>query len=193
MPSAGAMIARAAISTPSESSSPKGGLPPISIVFICAGFITITMLSLCMWRKLLSGEAFQPVLIHIARGRKNDGYPTNDRPEIFDTWTERCTSKNLKWEEYVPFSVTVLTASGPDREAGRLRGESARVRRERVKQDKGICRLQVGVLVAMPSQLHTKTHDGELSGSALRGGMAIGLTEMPRIEEGCRVPKKTAS
>ncbi|KAH8981129.1 hypothetical protein EDB86DRAFT_491734 [Lactarius hatsudake] len=186
MPTAGAMIARAAISTP--PSSPKGGLPPISVVFICAGFIAITMLSLCMWRKLLSGEAFQPILVHIpiARGRKNDGDSTNDRPEMFDTWTERCTSKNLKWEEYVPFFVTVLTASGPDREAGRLRGESARVRRERDKQDQGICRLQVCVLVVMPSQLHTKTHDGELSGSALRGGMAIGLTEMPWIKEGCR-------
>ncbi|KAH9046362.1 hypothetical protein EDB83DRAFT_2317689 [Lactarius deliciosus] len=74
-----------AISTP--SSSPKGGLPPISIALICAGFIVITMLSL--WRK-------------------NDGDPTNDRPEMFDTWTGRCTSKNLKWEEYVPFSVTGL-------------------------------------------------------------------------------------
>ncbi|KAH8980405.1 hypothetical protein EDB92DRAFT_272276 [Lactarius akahatsu] len=186
MPSAGAMIVRAATST--SSSSPKGALPPISIVFICAGFIAITMFSLCMWRKLLSGEAFQPVLVHIpiARGRKNDGDSANDRPEMFDTWTERCTSKNLKWEEYVPFSVTVLTASGPDREAGRLRGESARVRRETDKQDQGICRLQVGVLVAMPSQLHTKPHDRELSWSTLRGGMAIGLTEMPWIEEGCR-------
>ncbi|KAH8986520.1 hypothetical protein EDB86DRAFT_3082778 [Lactarius hatsudake] len=104
------MIARAAISTP--PSSPKGGLPPISVVFICAGFIAITMLSLCMWRKLLSGEAFQPILVHIpiARGRKNDGNSTNDRPEMFDTWTERCTSKNLKWEEYV--ASTTLSSLG---------------------------------------------------------------------------------
>lgn len=91
--------------------------------------------------------------------------------------------------------MTVLTnteakgASGPIREVGKI---SAREKREREKQDQGSCRLQVGVLVAMPSQLHTKTHDGvgqELSGSPLRDGLAIGLIEMPWIEEGRRFRK----
>ncbi|KAH9056534.1 hypothetical protein EDB87DRAFT_1636635 [Lactarius vividus] len=197
MPSAGTMVARAAISTP--SSSPKGGLPPIFVVLICAGFVGVSMLSLCMWRKLLSGEAFEPILVPIARRQKNDGEPASERPEMFDAWTERCTSKSLKWEKYMPFSVSVLTnaevpnASGPVQEAGRLRGESARVRRVCVKQDQGTRRLQIGVLVAMPSQLHTKTHDGGLSGSVFQCGMAIGLTEMPWIEEGRRLPKKIAS
>jgi hypothetical protein len=62
-------------------------------------------------------------------------------------------------------------------------GGSARERRDR--QDKGSRRLQVGVIVAMPSQLHTKNHDGvaqELSGSPLRDGLAIGLVEVPWVE-----------
>ncbi|KAI9434824.1 hypothetical protein H4582DRAFT_1917141 [Lactarius indigo] len=108
---AGTMIARAAIST--QSSSPKGGLPPIFVVLICAGFIAISMLSLCMWRKLLSGEAFQPILTHIpiARGQKNDGDPAKNRPEMFDAWAERYTLKNLKWEEYM-VSTTPCPVSG---------------------------------------------------------------------------------
>ena len=85
--------------------------------------------------------------------------------------------------------MTVLTnaeakkASGPVRKMRKVWGGSAREKRD--KQDKGSCRLQVGVLVAMPSQLHTKNHDGvsqELSGTYLREGLAIGLIEMPWVE-----------
>ncbi len=98
--------------------------------------------------------------------------------------------------------MTVLTgeeaksASRPVREVGKLRGDSAREKGEREKKDQGSCRLQVGVLVAMPSQLHTKTHDGvsrEISGSPLRDGLAIGLIEIPWIEEDRRLLKKIAS
>ena len=76
-------------------------------------------------------------------------------------------------------------ASVPVRERGQNWGDSARENGE--KQDQGSCRLRVGVLIAMPSQPHTetKTHDGvgqELSRSPSRGGLVIGLIEMPWVE-----------
>lgn len=84
-------------------------------------------------------------------------------------------------------STETKGASIPIEKVGKLRGDSAREKGEREKQFQGsFQRLQVGVLVAMPSQLHTKNYDGvgqELSGSPLRGGLAIGLIEMPWVEE----------
>jgi hypothetical protein len=76
--------------------------------------------------------------------------------------------------------VTVLTdaeAKITCRKEGKVWGGDARE-----KRDEECCRLQVGVLVAMPSQVHTKTHDQELSGSPLRDGVAIGLIEIPWVE-----------
>ena len=84
-------------------------------------------------------------------------------------------------------STETKGAYRPIEKVGKLRGDSAREKGEREKQFQGsFQRLQVGVLVAMPSQLHTKNYDGvgqELSGSPLRGGLAIGLIEMPWVEE----------
>ncbi|KAI9453838.1 hypothetical protein BJY52DRAFT_1287027, partial [Lactarius psammicola] len=99
--SPGATIARAAIST--QPSSPNGGLAPVFVVLICAGILAATSISLCMWRRLLSGEDFHPLSAYslIPRGRKNHGDPAHGRPEMFDAWTERCNPNSLKWEEYM--------------------------------------------------------------------------------------------
>ncbi|KAH9022033.1 hypothetical protein EDB84DRAFT_515778 [Lactarius hengduanensis] len=173
---------------------PSGTLPPFFVVFICAGVLATSSLSIYVCRRLVSREAFQSISVYtlLARGRKYDSDPANGRPEMFDARIGQYTTNSLKWEEYMPFSVTVMTnseangASGPVREVGKLLSDSARERRGRQKQDQESCRLQVGVLVAMPSQPHTRTHNGvgqKLSESPLRDGLAIGLIEMPWIEE----------
>ncbi|KAH8981128.1 hypothetical protein EDB86DRAFT_2977492 [Lactarius hatsudake] len=192
--STGAATAPTATSTPPFF--PSGTSPPFFVVFICAGVLATSSISICVCRRLVSREVFQSISVYtlLARGRKYDSDPANGRPEMFDARTEQCTPNSLKWEEYMPFSVTIMAnseangASGPVREVGKLLSDSARERRKRQKQtqDQGSCRLQVGVLVAMPSQPHTRTHNGvgqELSESPLRDGLAIGLIEMPWIEE----------
>jgi hypothetical protein len=75
-----------------------------------------------------------------------------------------------------------LTASGTLQKVEKIRENSANGKRERGKKDQGS--LQVGVLIAMPSQLHMTNYDDtsqDLSGSALRDGLAIGLVEMPWV------------
>ena len=84
--------------------------------------------------------------------------------------------------------MTVLTASGSAQKVGKLGGNSAGGRGKRGRKDQERCRLKVGVLVAMPSQLHTKHYDGvgqDLSGGALRDGLTIGLVEMPWTDADC--------
>ncbi|KAI9443853.1 hypothetical protein H4582DRAFT_1042311 [Lactarius indigo] len=183
---------------------PSGTMPPFFVVFICAGVLATSSISVCLCRRLIPREAFQSVSVFtlIARGRKYNSDPANGRPEMFDARTERYTTNSLKWDEYMPFSATVLTnaeakgAFTPVREEGKLQGDSARERSEIQRQDQGNFHLQVGVLVAMPSRLHTKTHNGvgqELSRHPLRDGLAIGLIEMPWVEEDRRLIKKIAS
>ena len=56
------------------------------------------------------------------------------------------------------------------------------------------CCLQVGVLVAMPSPKAYDDGEGqEQSRSLFRGGLAIGLIEMPWTEEDLRRLEKIAS
>jgi hypothetical protein len=58
----------------------------------------------------------------------------------------------------------------------------------------GSCCLQVGVLVAMPSPKAYDDGEGqEQSRSPFRGGLAIGLIEMPWTEEDLRRLEKIAS
>lgn len=112
-------------------------------------------------------------------------------------------SEGLKWEEFMPFSVMTLTDAEsirtPDAvrkaKVGKHRDKRAR-EKEREKQDPGSSRLQVAVLVAMPSPLHAQSHDRvgrEASGSTLRNELTIGLIETPRIKEGRHPLKKNAS
>jgi len=164
-------------------------MSPAIIILTSVGVFAIAGIPFCVWRRFTSFRVFWSlwpyILVPQRRERKDDWDPENGRPEIFDAWTERYNPNSLKWEEYTPFSVTVLTASGPARKVGKLRGNSAVGKGGRGRNDQESCRLQVGVLVAMPSQLHTKHYDGvgeDLSRSALRDGLAIGLVKMPWID-----------
>ncbi|KAN0136191.1 hypothetical protein V8E53_006051 [Lactarius tabidus] len=206
----GAMIARAV--TPTQPFSQNSGMPPVFVVFICTGVFVISLISRIVWRRRrqLSQEAFHwqsaPAYILATRGRNTISDTVNGRPEMFDTWAERCTSKSLKWEEYMPFTVRFLTkaqtqsTTEPVRKAGRLWGDDEREKAEgegqEQEQEQGGCHLQVGVLVAMPSQCQTKKCEGaglESLGRPLRDGLAIGLAEMPWIEEDRLSHKKTES
>ena len=74
--------------------------------------------------------------------------------------------------------------------AGINRGNNARER----EQDSGSPHLQAAVLVAMPSPLHAQSRIGHAaSGVSLRDELAIGLIEMPWIQEGHRSLKINAS
>jgi len=182
------MIARAAVSPPSSN----GSMSPTVVTLISIGVFVVSGMSFCVWRKLVSLGVFRSLLAYVRvpqrPERVDDCDPETSRPEIFDTWTERRTPNDLKWEEYMPLSVTAFTASEPVRKVAKLRRYSANGKAEKGRKDQEGCHLQVGVLLAMPSQLHTKNYDGvgqDLSESALRGGLAIGLVEMPWIDVDC--------
>ena len=96
----GAMIPRAGISQP----SPNAGMDPVIVILTSVGVLAVCGISFCVWRKL-APEAFRSLLACIPvppqrRERKNDCDPENDRPEIFDAWTERCAPNGFNWEEY---------------------------------------------------------------------------------------------
>ena len=80
------------------------------------------------------------------------------------------------------------------RKVGEYWGEGRREKTEREDQDQGDCRMQLGVLIVMPSQLHKKNSGGvglESSQSLLQDGLAIGFTETPWVEEDRRFHKKS--
>ena len=108
----GGIVARAA--TPAQRLSPGGGMPPVFVVFIFVGAFAIFLISHRLWRWHLSLEGFQSAPAHFlaTRGRNTSGdTTTNGRPEMFDTWIERCsTSKSLEWEEYMVCSMTGLVS-----------------------------------------------------------------------------------
>ncbi|KAI9465314.1 hypothetical protein BJY52DRAFT_1246482 [Lactarius psammicola] len=182
----------AATSTSSSSSSSPGASPPIFVGFIGVGVLLLCLVSLCVWRRLIGRNypftpGYDP---NAARRPQNDNNPANGRPEMFDAWTGERVSDGPKWEESLPFSVTILTGTESDRtsddafrrgKAGKYRTNSARGKKKE-KEDPGSSDLQVAVLVAMPSPFHTQSHDGvdqKTSGSSLRGELAIGLVEVP--------------
>jgi hypothetical protein len=94
--------------------------------------------------------------------------------------------------------VQAQSTTEPVRKAGGLWGDDVgeKAEGEGQGQEQGGCHLQVGVLVAMPSQCQTKKREGaglESLGRPLRDGLAIGLAEMPWIEEDRLSHKKTES
>ncbi|KAF8266407.1 hypothetical protein EI94DRAFT_192942 [Lactarius quietus] len=203
--SAGAMIAaRAAVSSP----SPNDSMTPTVVILVSISVFAVSGISFFVWRRLFS--MFRSLYVNSLipaqeRRRIDDCDLESGQPEMFDAWTELCTPNILKWEEYMPFSVTVLTnaetkrASEPVQTVGKLQCDRAREKRERESKGQGSCqRLQVGVLVAMPSQRHRRTYDGagqEPQRSPLLGGLAIGIVEIPWIEdsEDRRLLEKIAS
>ena len=93
--------------------------------------------------------------------------------------------------------LTKVPAQSPTElvwKVGKYWGEGRREKTEREDQDQGGCRLQVGVLVVMPSRLHMKNSGGvglESSQSLLQDGLAIGFTEMTWVEDDCQFHKKS--
>jgi hypothetical protein len=98
--STGAMIPRAGISQP----SPNGSMGPAVVILTSVGVLVVCGISFCVLRRLVPLGEFQSLLACIQapqrRERKDDCDPENDRPEIFDAWTERCAPNGLNWEEY---------------------------------------------------------------------------------------------
>ena len=90
--------------------------------------------------------------------------------------------------------VLAQSPTEPVRKVKKHWGESRRERTEGEDQDQGGRRLQVGVLVAMPSRHHKKNSGGvglESSQSLLQDGLAIGFTETRWVEEDRRCHKKS--
>ncbi|KAH8994482.1 hypothetical protein EDB92DRAFT_2113302 [Lactarius akahatsu] len=160
-----------------SSSSSPGTSPPIFVGFVGVGILTLCLISLCVWRKLIGrNHPFAPAQHdpHARLGRpQNDGGVANGRPEMFDAWTGERVSDGLEWENSMPFSVTIVE-SGRASDAALRKGKAGKHR----GNSEGNLGLQVAVLVAMPSPLHARrSHDGR---SSLRGELAIGLIKVPR-------------
>ncbi|KAH9046838.1 hypothetical protein EDB84DRAFT_606506 [Lactarius hengduanensis] len=179
-------------STPAatDSSSSPGASPPIFVGFVGVGILTLCLISLCVWRRLIARtHPLAPALRDDPNARLG-GRPQNDsglaggRPEMFDAWTgERVSDGGLEWENSMPFSVTIVE-SGRASDAALRKGKAGKRRGNSEN-------LQVAVLVAMPSPLHARrSHDGR---SSLRGELAIGLIEMPWIKEDRHSAKRNAS
>lgn len=76
------------------------------------------------------------------------------------------------------------------RKAGKSWGNSARKR----EQDAGSSHLRAAVLVSMPSPLHAQSRVSHtVSGGSRRGELAIGLIEMPWIQEDDHSLERNAS
>jgi hypothetical protein len=152
----------------------------------------------------------QPEMFDARMGERASGDLEWEKSSIVSTTVRRfgggrrlrCNSLCLSQ----PLSVTILT--DPDTEsndrtshtvrkgkAGKNRGSSAREKeREREEQDDGSPRLRAAVLVAMPSPLHAQSHVGHAaSGSSLADELAIGVFEMPWIQEDYHSLKRNAS
>lgn len=90
--------------------------------------------------------------------------------------------------------VQAQSPTEPVRKVGKHWGESRREKAEGEDKNQGYCRMQIGVFVVMPSRLHQINRGGvglESSRSPLRDGMAIGLTEIPWVEEDRRFHGKS--
>ena len=75
------------------------------------------------------------------------------------------------------------------RKAGKSWGNSASKR----EQDVGSSRLRAAVLVSMPSPPHAQSRVSHISGGSRRGELAIGLIEMPWIQEDDHTLERNAS
>ncbi|KAN0127895.1 hypothetical protein V8E53_007925 [Lactarius tabidus] len=182
----------------------------------CIGVGVFILFSICILRYTSRGASwreFRLAVNHNANTRRsqNENVATSDRPsdqpEMFDARMGERASGDLEWEKSsIPLSMTILT--DPDTEsndrtshtvrkgkAGKNRGSSAREKeREREEQDDGSPRLRAAVLVAMPSPLHAQSHVGHAaSGSSLADELAIGVFEMPWIQEDHHSHKRNAS
>jgi len=191
--SSSSVVTSASTDSPHTSSSPFS--PYFSSSPFWVGLIGVIFLAFCMvaimkWRGVFSREFRRGFHYHLNDWSPNENVTASGWPEMFDVRMGERASDGLKWEKSMPFSVTILTDAESNRTSHAVRkgqadknwGNSAREREE--EQDAGSPRLRAAVLVAMPSPLHAQSHvDHTASGSSLRDELAIGLIEMPWIQE----------
>jgi len=189
-----------------------GASPPLIVGFISIGAFVLGVVSLCAWRRLTGrhiwyyNNGFMPRRYRTPslRGqRQQDGSAggcKSEKPVVFEAWTARGTADVLKWAESVPFSATLFT-DAPEVEC-MVKDPTPRIgddgveeeeekdedEKENEKQGHGARegmggRLQVAVLLQMPSPNRAEKVGEESLGYPVRGELAIGVMDVPWAED----------
>ncbi|KAH9067587.1 hypothetical protein EDB87DRAFT_1677897 [Lactarius vividus] len=111
------------------SSSSSSSSPPIFVGFIGVGVLTLCLISLCVWRKLIGRNyPFYDPNARLGGRPQDDSGLANGRPEMFDAWTGERVSDGLRWEKSMPFSVTIVGSSNRASDAALRKGKAGKHR-----------------------------------------------------------------
>jgi len=200
-------------SAPSSTDNPdtpffaSGASPPLIIGFIAIGTFMLGIITICAWKRITGRDLLlqrSNALAELEEGRRKKGDGFGEKPELFDVWYEEPRTGDVRWENVMPFSATVIPESphskvpcklSKDTHAQQSKGEKDDHSAREGRTHHPNASLQIAVMLAMPSPHpiphptqegeNTETSAGSSSDCPEVTEYSIGLFEVPwEREEG---------